>query len=523
MALKIEPVKQNQDDFKPKIVEPQTVKPKTADVNFLPDADKNLFLRQNNLGADAFKLSLLARFDDGGGGGGSQPAADPKKVEDAVNSIKQSLSEGILDWDVTHGDLSSIQNTFRNLNAEEANQVFQRLSDGDIEKWVGELNGLNGSYSREEKQQLFNELAGKLNGANLARLAKALGSDGFDAGDLGRAITQNSTAQAKVDFVRHMASAVEANRAASEAVTEVISGLQDNPAALDSALGSLSDTQLQKLMENISVRGFSVNSAYGSAYTIEYKGELLGEMLDAVSKSNNADVKARVFNAAALQLKAIEGAPNLLPATAIIGKNDAAARIRDSLTNVLNSDTVGIMTSLEHTARNGEGITAYTKSMLAGGKTAELGQIVARLSKGNDLTGDPLARFGTQVRGTDGNPHYQNAQVLGYFAGALFAGAKQTTGDRTKQADILKNIFGTIAGATGAANPTSGVVSSVLNGLTQAIVNEVTDGLNKGTMDMEEAIEKLLFPRNTATGAIYEGAAEADFDSAFSRVVLRNQ
>lgn len=84
------------------------------------------------------------------------------------------------------------------------------------------------------------------------------------------------------------------------------------------------------------------------------------------------------------------------------------------------------MTSLEHNARNGEGISAYVKSMLNGGKTAELGQFVARLSKGNDLTGDPLARFGTQIKGTDGNPHYQNAQVLGYFAGALFAGASKS-------------------------------------------------------------------------------------------------
>ena len=40
---------------------------------------------------------------------------------------------------------------------------------------------------------------------------------------------------------------------------------------------------------------------------------------------------------------------------------------------------------------------------------------------------------------------------------------------------------------------------------------------------MEEALEKLLFPRNAATGESYEGAAEADFDSAFSRVALRNQ
>ena len=520
MALKVEPVKPQPDNFKPQITEPQTSKPPTASVRHLPDADKNLFLRHNSLGADAFKLTLLARFDDGGGGAA---AIDPKKVDEAVNSIRQSLSEGILDWDVTHGDLENVRNQFRNLNATEANQAFQRLFDGDLEKWTSELNGVNGGFSRDEKQQLFNELAGKLNGASLARLARALGDDHGDAAALGRAVGQNASAQAKVDFVRETAGSVEKSRGASEAVAEAVSGLAGNPAALDRALGSLSDTQLQKMMENLTVHGYSVNTLNGSAYTIEYKGELLAKMLDAVSRSGNADVKARVFNAAALQLKKIEESPNLLPATAIIGKNSAAERLRDSLTNVLNSDTVGIMTSLEHHARNGEGITAYTKAMLDGGKTRELGQMVARLSKGNDLAGDPLARFGTQVRGTDGNPHYRNAQVLGYFAGALFAGAKQITGDRTKQADMLKNVFGTIAGATGAANPTSGVVSSVVNGLTQAIVNEVTDGLNKGTMDMQEALEKLLFPRNAETGALYEGAAEADFDSSFSRVVLRNQ
>lgn len=106
--------------------------------------------------------------------------------------------------------------TFQGLNAEEANQVFSKLSDGDIKKWVDELNGWNGSYSREEKQQLFKELAGKLSGENLARFAKALGNDGFDSGDLGRAIAQNSSSQAKVDFVKNMAGSVEQNRGASK-------------------------------------------------------------------------------------------------------------------------------------------------------------------------------------------------------------------------------------------------------------------------------------------------------------------
>lgn len=83
-------------------------------------------------------------------------------------------------------------------------------------------------------------------------------------------------------------------------------------------------------MENLSVNSYSVSSPMGSAYTIEYKGELLAKMLDAVSKSNNADVKARVFNAAALQLKSIEGAPNLMPATAIIGKMTRRQNSRQS-------------------------------------------------------------------------------------------------------------------------------------------------------------------------------------------------
>jgi hypothetical protein len=528
MAPRIEPVNRNVEIIQPNADEPKTNQPQTLRVNDMSETDRNLFLRQNNLGADTLRLSLFARLDQTGAvptyaPPPATPPVDPKKVEDAVNTIKNRLSEGFTDWDVTHGDLTDIQNTFKNLNREEANEVFRRLSDDDIGKWVGELNGWNGSYSREEKQRLFGELAGKLNGENLARLAGFLGSDGFDLGDLGRAVAQNASSDVKVDFVRRMAGSVENNRAAAEAVAEVISGLQNDPAALDRALGSLSDTQLQKLMEKISVHGYAVSSPYGSAYTTEYKGELLAKMLGAVARSNNPEVKARVFHLAAQHLKSIEDAPNFLPANAIIGKNDAAARIRDGLTNLINSDPVGIMTSLEHNYRNGEGITAYVKSMLDAGKTTELGNIIAKLSKGNDLRGDPLARFGQQVRGTDGNPHYQNAQVLGYFAGALFAAAKQITSNRSKQADMLKNIFGTIAGAAGAANPASGVASSILNGLTSQIVNEVTDGLNRGTMSMEEALEKLIFPRNPTTGESYEGAAEADYDSAFSRVVLRNQ
>lgn len=524
MAPRVEGTNQNQEVYQPKPIEPKVEQPKPVEVSRFSNTDKNLFLRQNSLGADALKISLFARFDQAAFR--QNPTTPPvnqidnQKVEDAVNLIKDRLSEGFL-GDVSHGDLSDIQNSFRNLNGAEANEVFRRLSDDDLQKWADELDGTLGSFDTDEKKALFNELAGKLDDQQLARFINALGDEG-NIQALADSVANNASGATKAALIGRMDENVETNERAAIAVAEIMGGMSNNPRELEGVLQNLSQTQLASIMRAASQEEIhTVTSPYGggSVYTT-FEPQPLVDMLNAVSRTGNAELKANVFQAASLELKRIEEAGNLL--NPVPGQDDAARDVRNALTGILQSDTTGIMTELEHKYRNGDGITAYVKSMLDAGETAELGNIVARLSKGNDLRGDPLSRFGTQVRGTDGNPHYQNAQVLGYFAGALFSGAKQITSDRSRQADMLKNVFGTIAGATGAANPASGVVSSVLNGLTQQIVTDVTNGLNKGTMEMEEALEQLLFPRNTQTGDTYEGAAEADYDSSFSRVVLRN-
>lgn len=525
MASRVDGTSQNQEVYKPKpIVQPRVERERTVEVNTFSNTDRNLFLRQNNLPGDTLKISLFARFEQTGGAR-QNPAApvnqvDNQKVEDAVNTIKDRLDEGFL-GDVSHGDLSDIQNTFRNLNSAEANEVFRRLSDGDLEKWANELDGTLGSFSGDEKKALFNELAGKLDGQQLARFTNALG-DRENIQSLGDSVANNASDATKADLINRMRDYVETNEGSAVAVAELIAGLGNNPRALEGVLQNMSQTQLGAIMRAASQEEIHSTAGLfggGSIYTT-FEPQPLVDMLNAVSRTGNAELKANVFQAASLELKRIEEAGGLL--NPVAGQDDAARQVRNALTGLLQSDTTGIMTELEHNFRNGDGISAYTKSMLNAGETTELGNIIARLSKGNDLRGDPLARFGTQERGTDGHPHYRNAQVLGYFAGALFSGAKQITSDRSRQADMLKNVFGTIAGATGAANPASGVVSSILNGLTQQIVADVTNGLNKGTMDMEEALEQLIFPRDTRTGDTYEGAAEADYDSAFSRVVLRN-
>ena len=517
MPPRIDGISNNQQLFKPPVIEPKPQETEPVRTRFNNETDKNLFLRENNLGAETLKLALFAKFDQTVK---QNIAPDPDKVKNAIDLIKDRLSEGFL-GDVSHGDLSDIQNSIEGLSAEEANEVFRGLSDGDLDKWADELDGTLGSFSTEEKKTLFNELAGKLDGQQLARFMNALGDEG-NIQSFSDSIANNASAATKADMIGRMSGYVEKNEASARGVAEIIAGLANNPRELEGALQNLTQTQLAAIMKAASQEEIhTVTSPYGggSVYTT-FDPQPLADMIDAVSRTGNAELKANVFQAASLELKRIQEADGIL--NPVPGQDDAAALVRNSLTTLLDSDTTGIMTELEHNFRNGDGISAYAKSMLEAGQNEQLGSFIAKLSKGNDLTGNPLDRFGDQVRGTDGNPHYQNAQVLGYFAGALFSGAKQITGDRSKQADMLKNVFGTIAGATGAANPASGVASSILNGLTSAIVTEVTDGLNKGTMDMEEALERLIFPRDPNTGDSYEGAAEADYDSAFSRVVLRN-
>lgn len=520
MPPKIEGIKQNLEINKPKPVEPQIVKPKPAEVKFLPDQDKNLFLRQNNLFGDTLKVNLLAKFDDGGGGS----TINQKKVDDAVKSIKDSLSQGFLDWDVTKGDLNNIQKQFQNLNADEANAAFKKLSDDDIKNWAEELNGLNGGYSREEKQKLFEELAGKLNGENLARFAKAFGKDNEnDLQDLGRAVANSPSSQTKVDFVANMRDQIEDNPAASKAIAETIIGLKNDPANLDKAIGKLSDSQLLEIMDNISIRSYQVTGYGGTATTIDYKGDLLGQMLDAASASKDPKVKARMFDAGAQQLKKIDDAPGLMPSTAIIGKGEAADKIREGLTKILDSDTEGTITELNKGRRN-EGLVAYVKSMLNEGEDSQkkLGVFMSRLLTGNNNDQDQITRFEQQAPGTTDKPYYQNARTLGFFAGAIAAGTESIAKDNERKGDILKNVFDTAAGIIGAKFP---VEAALGKGLSIELVDQVVSSVNDKNFNVRDALIKLSFPvvpdktpDNYNDNELYTGPPVTDYEAAFDSI-----
>ncbi|HEV2764426.1 MAG TPA: hypothetical protein VGV38_15715, partial [Pyrinomonadaceae bacterium] len=365
--------------------------------------------------------------------------------------------------------------------------------------------------------RLFDTLASRLDGANLARFADAL-DEPSDGQLFGASIANRASDSATEQFIRTSAARAESDPTTAVAVAEAIGGLANNPAALERALSGLTQTQIDKIVQAATQERMHTNP-FGSSVTFTYDAAPLGRALEAVSRIQNPDIKARFFEAGAAQLKKLEETNTGLGL--VVLKGDSERQVRDGLTAILNSDTTGVVGSLENEFRDGKGLTAYMKSMLENGQERQVGEMISRLLEGNDHSQNPVERFGARVNRPDG-PQYDNAEDVGFFLGAVHAAARQITGDRDKQANIVKNVFSSIAGAVGATGPQAGVAAALLNGLTTAAVDDVVSRLNNGTLELRDALRLLAFPRDPQTNEPYEGAAEAAYDSAVGRVIDAN-
>lgn len=459
--------------------------------------------------------------------------ADEKKVADALATIRESLSEGTFDWDVSHGDLKTIENELKNLNSDELNRVFEQMSPDELKKYASELEGSLGGYSADEKKQLFDHLAKHLSGANLSKLASAMNlgeaSSSVRPGQtdeplvniLARSVSENAAPEAKAEFVKTMAANADKHQNAGVAAAQVLASMKDNPALLEQTLSQLTDTELQSIVDG-AARKTEVSSRGGKI--TNYDPEPLTNLLDAVAtlKGDGAAAqKARLFEASANKITEVR--ENAVKFGIYYGAS-AENAIRNSLNGVINSDTEGVVKSLKENNIDGKGITAYLKSLINTGDNAQIGRIIARLSKGNDVQGDARTRFGARTADDDAakTQILSNAQVLGYFGGGLLAATRQVSGDAAKQADMLKTIFGTITGGVGAINPELGVAGAVINGLSASAINDITSQLAKGKISDAEAMQKLLIPRES-DGALYRGETEkGEFINWSDHVVVSN-
>jgi hypothetical protein len=241
-------------------------------------------------------------------------------------------------------------------------------------------------------------------------------------------------------------------------------------------------------------------------------------IINGAATLDDPALQARVFEIGSQQLGILRD-ETINP----LGGIDApASQVTDALTNLLDSDATGIVRELETSFRDGKGLTAYLTEQLEHGGEAgqkQIGEFIAKLQMGNDLSEDPSARF----LATDGEGNYRNAQTLGYFMGGVEAGINIVTGNRGDQATMIATVFKGFVGAAGAINPGTGVAASGVSTLTDVMVTSAVDGFKNDAADLRDTLTELAYPRD-ADGQPFEGEqAETPYDTVLLRVVNANR
>ncbi|MGY1521045.1 hypothetical protein [Luteimonas sp. A482] len=445
-------------------------------------------------------------------------------ISSAVDTVKDRLDQGIFDWDVTHGDLTDISKAVADLSPDERNGLISELSDDDLKNWTQEIDGLNGSLSAQERQDLFNQLAEGLDGEQITRLVEAFDGSPGGRDALGAAVADHASPEAKVVFVEAMAGSIHADYSASQGrwgnaetavVGNVLASLSSDPEALSQALETLTDSQLRDVME-VGLGRTYIASAYSASTSVN--PSVTAAIISGAAAVDDPALKARVFEIGSQQIGEIRD-KTINP----MGGDDApAAAITEALTTLLDSDTTGIVRGLETSYRDGKGLTSYlTEQLENGGESGQeqVGEFIAKLQRGNDLGEDPATRF----QATDSSGNYRNAQTLGYFMGGVEASINQVTDNRTDQANLVANVFKGVVGAMGAINPATGVAASGVSTLTDLAVTQAADNYKNEASALRDTLTSLAYPRD-ANGQPFEGErAETPYDTALLRVVNANR
>lgn len=461
------------------------------------------------------------------------------EVDAAVDTINDRLSQHVFDWDVSHGDLIDIHNALDGLDAGQRNEAITALDDGQLEHLANEIHGAMGSLDAQERQSLFNTLGAGLDAGQMVRMVAAFDAAGHPDSirELGAAVASQGTPEAQVAFVEAMATRTTEGAASFDpeplhkndvtdnyvadpdalAVAEVLGSLEGG--YFDEAIAALEPGQLDAVMQ-AGIGQTEVSSRNGDV--TNFDTGLISRIVDSAATGNDTAVQAAVFAAAASRLEVIQNGDNSAVPLGVgvdARLQPALDGLTDSLTGLLNADTTGIVAQLETTDRYGDALTSYITEQVSAGREAQVGELIAKLHHGNDLSGDAMARFGQ----TDASGEYQHAHVLGYFMGATEAGVQNATDGRVAEAEAIREILAGGVSLVGIAGggPAAGAGRTGATFLSDGIIDHVVDGYRTEGDRLSDVMLELGYPRD-ADDVPFEGAsAETVYDTARARVIDR--
>jgi len=440
--------------------------------------------------------------------------------------------------------LHQISDLLKSLPPSKADQVLSKLSSSDLNKWAGEVNGggVLGAQglSQGEKKDLFNLFAKDLDGTQLARASNSFGNRD-DVISLGQSVAQYATPEAKVEYIQQLAPQTTGNasdfqngllsqtvftsNAQATAVGNVIASLKGNAQAIDKAVGSLDNTQLQAVTQAAENQTSTHTTGDEGPSLIQTDARPLHAILSAVATSNDAATKARGFEAGANALTDIQDTNQ--PLRPNIGAAGDAKLVEQGLTDILNSDTRGVTDRLNTKDASGHSLATYLKQVVTENPSANNGIIGGQIAQLQGAgTGMTAGKFiGTAVHDASGAPYYRNAENLGYYSGAVQAAIRSKTSDAKTQGDIVNNIFSTainVATAPVSLSPGGKIGVAAFSGVTSEVVRETVNSIAAGNTKLQSAFSELALPRDPGSAERYRGAADPFYQAAEEKVQTDN-
>ncbi|WP_419814400.1 hypothetical protein [Glacieibacterium sp.] len=457
--------------------------------------------------------------------------------QSAYNDIRAKLDASGMFNTVTHDEVNDVAARLKGLSSTDADAVIDEMAaNGQLDRLAEEtVDGSwfgNGGLSGSERTDLFNTLATKLDGTSLASVSNAFagattGEDDFNVvTDLASAVATHATSQAKVDYVGALASETDGKGlqgaglgggwernvdSEAGAIGTVLGSMRGYYA--EQAFGKLTTDQTRAVLKtgiDQSVN-FSSNSVSTSFDTARFQG-----VMAAASSIYNPDMKARIFDAGTDALRIVRD-DTKFPVISV-GEKDTLKAMTASMAGLLDSDTSGVVRELTYNTetQDGSDLAAYSQVMIATGQEAKLGEQMAKLQLGNDLSGDPIARLNETVS-VGGQERRENAGALGYFTGAVYAGAAANSKDVAAQREMVTNVLNSVLTVVDKASP-KGVATAASLGkvwMSSAVKAAISDP----GLDPAARLERAALPQDPATGELGVGDAVADaFNTTLSRV-----
>ena len=437
--------------------------------------------------------------------------ADP--VQTAIDKINNALSEGITDWDVSHGDLQDARAALNGLSPSQVDQVISKLSDDTLRHWNSEMNGMAGSLSANEKTDQLNFLAQNLGPDQLARVSQQFryGSDAQAfATAVGKFRDANTVGQfaAKVLSTPDRDTATAWNNNANLAANAI--GEMNTPAKLTAALNSLSPEQRSKMLTGTDWAPKGIETtAFNKVTSAIARHGTLAQRTEAFTTISQANAEFR---------DGLGGVPFQSQDFPALNAPYAAMK------SLFATDPRGMTELMSSQERGMRPLTNFLEVATIKGDFKQIGQWGLQVRRGEAIPGadqTDFARFNHDFDRDPNNSDYSNAAVSGAFTGAAMAAAINVNLDAGKRQELAMSLVSGGISTASSFVPFGGQVAiGVGTTIGTPVVKSILDGAGKEREDFFTAIGDAGMPRD-GNGALSPigGGGRVAFNAAVSEVL----